>query len=289
MSPMKDTAQLHIASLNVVSHPHTPEGYIDLLVNTHKRSIENSVKIEGKKNGFLTMPNIEKTPGGVPIGCDGKIITYDGIITGATLYNLIKEEVASDDLKKKISIPQGLGQNMRVIYYYFDAKKHHMVYTSKYRNTSMSPMTAAKFLKEAILLANPGVDVEVTPEPDKREIQDALELPTITKVVISLSIPNSDSLTGDVDAYIKDLQIQGVIRETKELTGAKDKGLHLSALTKQQAMLAQSNGYTTVSGINQDGQPVNVDSASKTHVEVVQYETKSGFLAQFIDIAKRYL
>jgi hypothetical protein len=198
----------------------------------------------------------------------GQVFFYTEIERGGDWFDLLRREVATDEAKDEIVIPENLRPNAKVSRFVFDLDKHHLYYEHKNDKGEYFAHNKMRRVFESIFSqvssAQPaGVDVKATVVPTSDAIERVLAIPQINRLVIRLERPNADDIGASTRRLMDELERQGAAREDLILTKSKRAPtLTPSDDTLEMAEVAANNGYVRTSGTLEDGTRVDRQTTS---------------------------
>lgn len=287
---MSRLSKLEIAVLNITTHPHSPERYLQLFENAF--NLKKPIKYRGPE--YLLLGRhwaIEKDK---PLaGIHGILFKYiDLDLKGAWLDLTQIEPIESEDGSPVIEIPEDLKPNCKATPFVFLPEGHRLFFFTFHEQKRFSPAFTAKALSKLfnrIELVNEFGEVSVTTESSDETITQILNIPSLTSLKISVTLPNSDDLSDKKEAALARIKSQHAKRAMQEYTGRKHDGLKPDNETKALMELAQSNGYIKAEGYR--NQTKITESTSKHPVLIPdRYDPKQNApLTRLIEIAKAQL
>ena len=262
---------ISIAALNIVlPGPHHPNKYGAFWSDAAKR--RSPVKVRGDTGGMIG--SAQNGPGGEYIWGDlFKFVNID--LAGPWLDIATREAAPPEDVGRKVVIPETYRPNLRALPYVFFPSSHRLFFISSLDlKHKLSPGMAKRMIEEILLapalVAEFGA-VTVTVEPDRETLRKIFALPVLKKISMVVSPPNA---LGDVEReLLRYMAEQHATKYTQELTSNHPQGLELTPHTMQVAKAAQSNGYVSASGVNDEGITVKLSTVDHPQEEKVLYNT----------------
>lgn len=285
---MIKTKTILLGILNITTHPHSPEVYVDALKTA--QSAEMFVKLRGDTYGYLNsfVPvGSEKT--GVHMGQLFKfmdISKYDAWFDSRTGDQLEKDELGN------IKIPEYAKAKLKKIRFFFFPEKHYLVYEIKGEEGEISCRASEKYFKD--LLNSPKVlekfktTFDVTSIPSYESLDKIFKDTIIKKLELKITKPNADEDDGSAEeAFFRKLD-QMNVREKKETYSAEHgKGIEPSEDLKTTARVASRNGYVNASGQDFEGNKVNYSTINHPHIEAIKIRPKLSYFDQLLEKARQ--
>lgn len=253
---------VEFGGINIVTHPHSPDGYVRLLYKVFR--LGRDVAIRGAQHlmlGELRARNIDNPEQGL----FGRLYRFVHIDPHAPWLNVVRQGIATEDEVAGVSIPEELRPNAEMFDFVFYPHGHTLYFESKSTKKSLSPGQVAKLLttlfSDQQIIEEFG-PVEVTVLPDRELLDQILSIHTLRKLIIEVSKPNPDEL-GDAQARVFGRMGRMNARRIKqEITAETDESIELDEDTREIARVAASNGW--VAGIGYDIAGGRVDESTKS-------------------------
>lgn len=242
--------KIRAAALNIVTHPHSEEGYSMLL----KAAVKNRIvaRYWGNKAGMFGSMKIHRPPGRqVENVFSGEIHLFTDFDPNSSWFNITERTVASEDEVKTISLPKNWRPDHKAVPYVFFAKHHCLVYDTD----DLAPSSARKLVE--LILRAPEVakerTVAVTVEPAKDSVTALLRKPRLKLVSLTLRRPNPDHLAS-LEARIQErFKNTNTATKKEEFKAVAGKSLKPDEELEQVAAIAGSNGEVVVKHVDTDG------------------------------------
>ncbi|WP_285908091.1 DUF4747 family protein [Pseudodesulfovibrio pelocollis] len=258
---MGNVKKMEVAVLNIVTHPHSPEGYASLMLDAF--ALKHPTKYLGTEQFILNKP--------VPINRDEPLEGFSGFLHKFTEIDLRAawmdleklEAVESEDGEPVVNIPEAMKPNCKTAPYVFLPKGHRFFFptahTENNEKITFSPARVAKAL--ANLFAHESIrekygEVTVTVESSEQSIEEILSIPALTKLIVDVTLPNPDDNDGDEAEALRRMQEQHARKVHTAWTGTKDDGIKPDADTRGFMKLSLSNGYVKAEGYDAERQKV---------------------------------
>lgn len=258
--------KLTVCVINITTHPHSPESYVSLFHDAFK--LRKPVKYRGDQ--YLILGKINELSLGNLIGYHGVLFRYVNISSTDTWLNTAKlEPVISEDGEPVVDIPSDMKPNCKMSSFIFIPSGHRMFFVSQHDNVNFSSAFTAKAL--SILFNSSEIvekygEVSVTVESTDETIKQILEIPSLTRLVIGITLPNDDDVSGEMKNALERMKAQKVKRQRHELSGRKEDGILPDDQTIALMSLARSNGYVQADGY--DGEKKVSEKTSSHPVEI---------------------
>lgn len=274
-----------VGAINIAANPH-PEGIYRRLFD-HVATIE--INIHGSDWGKITKVSDLTGRDGV---FHGRVLLWAKIDKRGKWINKDKDDEATAEDKKKISIPEAIEPNMRSFVFVFDQNKHRIII--EYKNDEdqgFGPKRASKFFSRLFAPENlweGAPEVAVTTVPTEDALARVLAIPRLRRLRIHNTIPNDD-LGDDAERIQERLKKMGAKSQDTELhKAAKVKKLEPDGQIKALAEAALENGF--VEGFGRDETGKNVYESTELHPKTVtvKMEGESSFAA-FLSAMRTFL
>lgn len=216
----------------------------------------------GSDKAKITNPKYENDDGSI---LSGRILVWTEIKSNSNWINKEKNDMATEDEKSIINIPDFIQPNYRSFNYVFSVKNHKLIFESenqlneKFGHTRALKLFSELFAQEKLWRGAPEVSVTVLSVDDA--ISYILSIPKIRQFIIHLERPNADDL---VDAS-RDVmnRLMGMHAKSEEIIYTRTSGqdsLKLDENTKNLAKIAAENGYVTATGKNNEDNTVKIST-----------------------------
>ncbi|MFA7455792.1 MAG: DUF4747 family protein [Desulfobulbaceae bacterium] len=282
--------KMEVAVINVVTHPHSPQGYVDLLKDAF--ALKSPVNYLGVEKFILNKPIPINKEDAVE-GLSGFFHKFTDIDLRAPWMNLAKlEAVESEDGEPVVNIPEEMKPNCKTAPFVFLAKGHRFFFPTAHteQNTriTFSPTLVAKALMS--LFSHASIrekygDVTVTVESQEETIGEILKIPALTKLILDVNLPNPDDIFGDEAEALRRMQEQHARKMRAEWTGNKEAGIKPDADTRGFMKLALSNGYVEAEGYDDQQKVVKKTEKHPVRLEG-QYTKGKSALSCLLGVAR---
>lgn len=250
---MDKKRNLEYGILNVAASPH-PEGvYVDLL---NKAALER-VNFFGDLYATISKPEL------VEDGYyRGRVVIWTEI--DKTLPAINKDQLEQIEFENlDLKIPDNVGFNGRIFTYVLREKDHlFFIETKNDLGKKLSIRRLQRIFEKLFSEAVQGVEapfVEVTVVPESDALSRILKVYELKKLKIHIVRPNADDL--DTDRLLARMEKQGAKKQEILLVAAPNSGgIKADEETKTQAKVAATNGYVVASGLEEDGQTVELST-----------------------------
>lgn len=269
----KRKRQITFGAINaVMPAPHTPERYIELLVEAEKQEI--NVELRGDWVGRIGNIRREEGPSGDEI-VRGDFYKYVDLDTTKEWFNVQKQKPAEEKELKTINIPEHLKPHFQHLPFIFFPKKHRFIVVTKDGEDSISHNQIAAILKVTFtasdLIGKYG-RVEVIIEPSREALEAIFSAPRLRGLEINIATPpNPDDFEEFERELFDDMDIQNMKEYNIGLKEKDGRGLIPSKRTKALAKVAQSNGDVT-GRVGERGSTKKVSTSDHPLVEKSQYD-----------------
>ncbi|BEO29647.1 MAG: DUF4747 family protein [Serratia marcescens] len=251
---MARTKKLTYGAVNITIHPHSSEKYIELFKMA--RRIAENVHLRGDSYAALSYFSAYKRGQSDKEPFEGEILKFIDIDINGDWFNISRKDIATDEEKNKISIPDNLKPNVGRFTFIFLPVSHLLVYEMQDGNKNLSSKQVELFLNkifsdEKIVKKFGRVNVTVLTEPDS--VEKILSLKGITCINMVTRRPNPDDLATAESVMQKRFRRLGVIEEDKTYKSDRGEEIKPDKELKQDALIASRNGEVSVRRINDDG------------------------------------
>ena len=241
-----------VGVINITVHPHSPEKYVSLFRDAFTENPPQPFPYRG--NELVAVKVLSSK--------DDKDFKYiQGIIYKFTQirdkdwYDAQKGiPLENEEDKPNIDIKR-IFPNLTVTYFCFIPQGHRFFIITKYKDFNISILYFAKTLKKLLnrgyLIEKYG-DVNVSIETDKKSIEEILQMDTLSRLTIRISLPNDDDVSYLEQEIVNRLKRQNSIKIDEILVAGKGKSIIPDGITKGFMNLALSNGYIIAKGIEND-------------------------------------
>ncbi len=271
---------LRIGILNIVTHPHSPENYINLFKDTFL--MKRPAKIRGNHWGIIGSQYIGNYHNG-KLASQGPEI---GTIIFGTIYRYLNidgkgpwldlNEMAPLEIKENAEplIPDNLKPNMRDTTYIFFPYSHKMIFDlSKFSHQTMRALIFHLFCQKRIVDNFNMVDVHVVAKSES--IRKILAAHRISNLEIDISLPNGDDL-GELEQAFKDrLENQNADRYHEKIKSRHKEGIKPDKETRAAMKLALQNGKVEAITYNEQNQKKELSTEKHPFEHRLYYSPKT--------------
>lgn len=271
-------AKLPVSGINIVTHPHSPQGYIDLLYMLFRS--RRHVQVYSSLHLMLgELKPIDATNG--MTGLFGRLYRFVDIDKDATWFNVDKHDEATEEELAQINLPDELRPNTEMFDFVFYPIGHTFYFNMRSGNKirgkqgNLGPGQVVKLFK--ILTSLQPVQekfgqVDITVLPDTAQLEKILAIHSLQKLVIEVSKPNPDEL-GEAEAKVfSRLEKMKSRKLRQEIFAEKHESIELDEDTKSLARVAATNGKVVGSGYTAAHRKVQKSTVSKPWVDRVDYD-----------------
>ncbi len=252
---MLDIKKIEVGVLNITTHPHSPEMYLQLFEDalSAKRAVAyrgSDCLILGMFNGIGASEKLD--------GIWGVIYVFVNIDTKAPVLDIVKgEPIVSQDGEITFPVPEGLKPNLKAVDFVFFPKGHRLFFSLKTTplGTESPRQISPRILSSALyrLFNHPELfekygEVNVYTENNVEVVADILKIPSLTKLDIAITLPNDDDVSQQMERLTDKYRREKIKKVQHTLTGYKEDGLAPDGETQAMMQLAVSNGKVTAVG-----------------------------------------
>jgi len=267
---MARAKKLTYGAVNITIHPHSPKKYVELFRMAKKNAID--VNLRGDSFATLSFFYAYKKGQLLTEPYEGEILKYTDIDLNGEWFDVVKKDIASDEEKGRISIPDNLKPNVARFSFVFLPASHLLVYETQDKSRYLSSRQIEFFLNgifsdERIIKKFGKVNVTILTEPES--VEKMLSLKGITSINMVTRRPNPDDLASAESIMQKRFKRIGVIEEDKTYKSERGNEIKPDEELKQDALIASRNGEVSIRRINEVGL-VEVHASSDTPLQRVE-------------------
>lgn len=267
---MARAKKLTYGAVNITMHPHSPQKYVELFRLARKNA--SNVNLRG--DSFATLSYFYPYKSGQEISepFEGEILKYTDIDVNGDWFDIVKKDIASDEEKERISIPENLKPNVARFSFVFLPASHLLVYEMQDKSRHLSPRQIEYFLNgifshEKIITKFGRINVTILTEPES--VERMLSLKGITCINMITRRPNPDDLASAESIMQKRFKRIGIIEEDKTYKSERGQEINPDDELKQDALIASRNGEVNIRRINEVGL-VEVHASSDAPLQRVE-------------------
>jgi hypothetical protein len=271
---MRDLKKIDVGVLNITTHPHSPEKYLQLfqdVLDTKRVSVYRGSDhlTFGAFNGIGAAKKID--------GIWGVFYIFVNIDTTGPVLNITNgEPIVSKEGEVTFPAPAHLKPNLKCVDFVFFPKGHRLFFSTKTTplGTEQPRQISARILAGALyrLFNHPDLfekygEVNVYTENKSEIVADILKIPSLTKLSIAITLPNDDDVSQQMARLTKKYQLEKIKNVQHNLTGYKEVGLAPDKETQAMMQLASSNGSVTAIGWSGEER---VEISTTDHPEILK-------------------
>ena len=260
------------SALNIVTQPHSPDGYVALFRALYV--LRRAVAVRGSQH--LMIGELERVDRDDPLqGFTGRIYRFDQIDPGAPWFNVESKEEASEEELAEIRIPEALKPNLVKFNFVFYPQGHQFYFESMATGSTLSEGSMRKFF--VTICAVPSImeqfgPVDITVVPEHEQLARILSLPSLSKLVIDLRRPNADDQADDERVVLERLQRMKTRRLVETLTAERGETIEPDEQVRVLARVAAKNGSVSGTGYRADGGRVEESTEDRPWRQTVLYD-----------------
>lgn len=263
---------IDVSGINVVTHPHSPQGYVDLFRALFR--LRRPVAVRGTQH--LMIGDLRLADEDDPLqALMGEFYRFDQIDPDLPWFNLARHEEASDDEMAAIAIPDDLVPNLVRFQFVFFPRSHELYFVTKWGAHGLSARGLSRFLSRLCgaeqIVRRFGV-VDLTVMPDHQQLERIFQTHRLAKLMIDVKKPNPDDNGADEERVFGRLERQGARRITQVLTAEPAGTIAPDDDTKVLAKVAAANGKVTAVGYTAAGERVNLSTSEAPWRAAVPYD-----------------
>ncbi|HCC2629967.1 TPA: DUF4747 family protein [Klebsiella quasipneumoniae] len=267
---MARAKKLTYGAVNITMHPHSPEKYVELFRMARKNS--ENINLRGDSYATLSFFYPYKKGQSENEPFEGEVLKFTDIDVEGDWFNIVKKDVASDEEKGKIVIPENLKPNVARFSFVFLPASHLLVYEMQDKSRNLTPRQMSSFItgifsNEKIIKKFGKINVTILTEPES--VQRMLALKGITCINMVTRRPNPDDLASAESIMQKRFKRIGVIEEDKTYKSERGQEIKPDVELKQDALIASRNGEVSIRRVNEFGL-VEVHASSDTPLQRVE-------------------
>jgi len=273
-----------MGEINIVSHPHT----IDLYIDAFKALHQHRAQAQYHGHRYIEIGNCYDLEDiRIPNGLAGRFFVFSRVNFDDPWLNMLRNKEATDAELEQIKIPPHLVPEFRQFRFIFDVRKHRLYY-EKYSSGGhhISPQAVRQSLERLLhvpALAGMFDEIHAHTVADKEAVDRILGLTKLRRLFMRLYRPNPDDAEFEAE-ILQELDEQGVSVVERTLIKAPGQPkIIANALTPQLAHLAAHIGYVVGWGKDEQGAPVTVDTEDHPVEHNVVFEATADPVDKMID------
>lgn len=246
--------KLSYGAVNITIHPHSPKKYVELFKDVRKLSLK--VNVYGDQFAMLKHFNPISRNQKFNEPYEGEIVKYTHIDRNGEWYSISRNELATDEEKERIVIPDDIKPNVSRFSFIFLPSVHLLVYENKHEQKIITPRQMEILLKtifsDSVVREKYGeVNVVSLTEPDA--VDRMLSLKGITTLKMVTRRPNPDDLSSAEHEFQERFKEMGVIEEDKTYKAERGEEIKPDKKLKRDALIAARNGQVEIKRKNENG------------------------------------
>lgn len=269
---MAENKQFYIGGINVVTQPHSPQRYVELMRALFR--LKRPVPVRGTQHLMIGELKPIRQQEWLD-GMIGRLYRFDQIDPKAPWFNVENNEVATAEEISEIKIPPRLKPNLKMFDFVFYPKGHKLYFQTRHAGETLGPQSLKRILDrlcELPQIAKAFGDVEITVIPEKEQLDRILGLHRLAKLVIDVKRPNPDDLEDDEDRVFKRLDKMGTRRMLEILTAEPGESIKPDASVQLMARVAANNGRVVGIGYTDAGLRVEESTVDKPWQGIVIFD-----------------
>lgn len=277
---MNTTRKIEVSGLNIVTQPHSPDGYVELFKKMARE--RRYIKVRGNDCLMLSsarpLDSEDWTKGIV-----GEIIKFSEIEQDCNWVNVKAGKFLEDGSEP--NLPQDLKPNGAYFPYIFYPKirgyAHKLFYVSHSRNhkgkyDNLSPNILKKMFDSLFLRIKTELEyesIEVTVLPDSDALETIFNIPSLHKLELVIKTPNPDDLADAESEIFQRMDMINASEIYQEYKSKKTDFIEPDENLKIQAKVAANNGYVKGYGKDFDGTKVEMSTKEIPLKRAVIFDT----------------
>ncbi|MGE4501976.1 MAG: DUF4747 family protein [Thiomicrospira sp.] len=260
-----------IGCVNVVTHPHTPENYVNLFNRIFESRIDVSIGHQQRMIMGALQPGVIEQQNALT----GFLYKFLDVGGDNAWYNIALNEEASDEDLREINIPRHLRPNLTKHRFVFfpDGHKLFIQVKGEHQNDNVSMNQVEKYLQRVCskeFIIEEFGEVFLTVIPNSEDVEQMLASDAITAISYEITLPNPDY--DDEDQYVGWMESQGIYKEQRALKAQRGGRVEPNSELKSLAITASRNGNLQVKEKDTNGITVTKTSSSSPMIESVSFD-----------------
>jgi len=255
--------KLEIGAINITTQPHSAENYVKLFRAATK--IREPVKIRGDRYGIFSGFHRERLPDAKVKPISGDIVLFTDIDRSAPWFNTNSNDFASDSEVDEVNIPEYLKPNsVKFAYVFFPDE--HLAFFQGYDSSTGKTLTSnvartffERVLGRDMLREQFGV-VDVTSIPTEDAVKTALAVSQKSRMHLTMTVPNPDDHKEEEKEVQDRLKTLNARKKEEIYYSEAGEALEVDEELRIQAVIAARNGSVVVTGKDEDGKPVRINT-----------------------------
>lgn len=275
---------LHIGCLNIVSHPHETDQYLDLFYFAAKQP---SVQIGDHQYCRIRQihPISESNP---RLGIRGKIFKHLKLSPDDEWLDANTDRPATPEEVEDI-LPDHLLPGLIQFDFVFYPEGHRLFFAMKNEKKKTISAKSGENIFKAVFglvehLWDEPIEIHVHVETSQEGVEKLFSMHHVKTIEYEVALPNPDEGNGAQDKFKKRLEKQNIRKQHTKLQSAKGQSITPDDETKTELNVAASNGFVTAIGSKEDGSKDEVSTKDHPFTQKVIYEQT----LPFYDVLVRY-
>ncbi len=269
---MSNERKIQISALNIVTHPHSPETYVDLFRRLYR--LRQSIAVRRAQQlmiGELRYLNRSHHTAGV----FGRIYRFDQIDPDAQWFNVVSNVAATSEELSEIKIPPSLKPNLVMFNFVFHPVGHWLYFETVADRASLGPTTVKRFF-EALFSAPEIIEqfgkVDATIVPEHEQLDRILTLPGLSKLTIDVKRPNPDDLANEDQKVFARFDAMGARRLYQQYTAERGESIKPDDEVRLMARVASHNGSVQGVGMSAAGDRLLESTVDHPWRDTIRYD-----------------
>lgn len=264
--------KFQFSALNIVTHPHSPEGYVKLFGALY--GLRRAFHVRG--NQHLMIGDLERVDRDDPLrGLTGRMYRFDQIDPKAPWFNVENKEEASDDELAEINIPDALKPNLVKFNFVFYPRHHRLYFESVSNGATLGEGSMRKFFD--LICAVPSIvekfgKVDITVVPEHEQLERILSLPSLSKLIVDVKRPNPDDLATEEARVFARLDRMKSRRLIETLVAEPGETITPDDDVRVLARVAARNGSVSGTGYSAGGDKLQQSTVDRPLRQTVHYD-----------------
>ncbi len=284
---------IQVSALNITTHPHSPEKYIQLFQDV----FEAARPARFRSNHYGMIGSLHFLDENNPLeGIHGEIYKFLDFNADEPWLNLAEHKKADEHDLRQVNIPDHLKPDFASARYIFLPRSHKLFFESKTADSkSFGPTTMQKIFTGIFSLKSIRElygEVDVTIEPSREGLKNIFSIHTLKRLQIVLQRPNPDDLEETEKEVLERLNQQNAKKMESLLIADSGQSLAPDKGTQTLAKIAASNGHVSGEGKDEEGMRIEESTADHPWHHVIKFNPKTqgareAFLGQVADMSQK--
>jgi hypothetical protein len=265
--------KIEVGAINITTHPHSPEKYIELFRMAFRQ--RKPAKISGDNYGLIAQLSRLSNKQGAGGALSGDFIKFTNIFLDEDWWNMETNDFASDEEIEALEIPENMKPNSARFSFIFYPDKHLLTYEGYYEGKNLGASNAVRLVRNLFSteeIADKFGRVNVTHIPVSEKFEEAFAIPYKHSIELVFTRPNADH-TDKIGRKVKErLENMNVEQQEENYRGVRGLSIEPDQDLKDLAKVASRNGSVSVKGKDINEKPVSFSTDKHPLRERVYYD-----------------